>query len=178
MKVKQIINEITSAFAKNLVPPTEYILSEYNSLIRTLFLMLPGSDGELRIMPADGYIETGLSAAQVKKVFCKEDELMRVSDALRDVLDSSRLYTPHDLGIYVTAKDMCTVYYRIFPEAVDMQNFEDVDFALDSCYIPLVRSWLWHRIYLYIGDFESADVFALEYNRLLELFKVENGVVE
>lgn len=178
MKLAYIIYEITLAFDSKLAPPKEYILSEYNSLIQSLLLMLPDSDGVLKVTPSDGCIETELSAVQVKKVFCGENELLRVSDSLRTVLSCGRLYTPADKKIFVTEEGECTVYYRVLPAEVDTETVGSADFPLDTRYIPLVRAWLWHRTYVYLGDFESANVYAEEYNRMLELYKAENGVSE
>ncbi len=176
MKPVDLINEITSSFENALPPRVDYIVTEYNSLIKTLLLMLPDSDGVLKVTADGGVLQTDLSAQQIKRVLWKNSELLRASDTLRSVLPGGMLYTPKDNLIYVTVSGECTVFYRVLPEDVTAESLDAAEFTLDSKYIPLVRAWLWHRVYLYVGDIDSANVYAEEFNRLLEEYKVENGV--
>lgn len=176
MKTATLINEIISAFQNSLAPDAEYLLTEYNSLIKTLLLMLPEGDGIMDVTAESGEAVTDLSPLQIKRVFYKNSELLRASDTLRTLLPSGMLYTPKDGKILVTVNGECRVFYRTLPDEVSSENLETADFPLDLGYIPLVRAWLWHRVYLYVGDTESANTYAEEYNRLLDEYKYENGV--
>lgn len=168
---EQLITEAQGNFTGGLVPPTEYLLSEYTLLVRSLCLLLPGSDAQCTLTPADGKLETDLSPAQIRRVFCGEDELLRGSEALLALLPDAKLYAPTADGIAVSVTEGCTVYYRALPDVSLAAAF-----PLDARYVPLARAWLCHRAFLYAGDFESADAFGTEYNRLLADFKAENGV--
>ena len=172
MKVKDILSEI----ANDADVSEEYLISEYNSLIRTLHLMLPESDGVLTSVASDGIIETTLLKEQVRRVIYKDSELLRASDTLRTLLPNGRLFTPADNRIFVTVRGECKVFYRSLPEEVKRENLDNTEFPFAGAYIPLMRAWLWHRTYLYIGDFDSADVYSDEFNRLLDVFCAENGV--
>lgn len=176
MKPYDLINEITSSFENSLPPSVDYIVTEYNSLIKTLLLMLPDSDGVLKVTSDGGVLQTGLSAHQIKRVLSKNNELLRASDTLRSILPTGMLYTPKDNHICVTVSGECTVFYRVLPDDVTAADLDAAEFPLDSRYIPLLRAWLWHRVYLYVGDADSANVYAEEFNRLLEEYKAENGV--
>ena len=176
MKTVTLISEIISSFENSIAPDTDYILTEYNSLIRTLLLMLPDSDGVMEVTAVDGEAVTDLSPLQIKRVFYKSNELLRASDTLRTLLPGGMLYTPKDGKISVTVNGECRVFYRTLPNDVNAENLETADFPLDLGYIPLVRAWLLHRVYLYVGDTDSANTYAEEYNRLLDEYKYENGV--
>lgn len=172
MKVKDILSDI----ANDTDVSEEYLISEYNSLIRTLQLMLPESDSVIVLNANGGVIETSLLKEQVKRVIYRDSELLRASDTLRTLLPNSRLFTPADNKIFVTVKGECHVFYRSLCEDVNSENLNSAELLFADAYIPLVRAWLWHRAYLNIGDFESADVYATEFNRLLDIFCKENGV--
>ena len=174
MKVKNLLNGIIAEVEIS----EEYLIGEYNSLMKTLSLMLPESDSVLISIASDGVIETTLEKEQIKRVTFRDSELLRASDTLRELLHDSRLFTPKDNKILVTVKGECKVFYRSLPESVGAENIESALLPLSDRYIPLVRAWLWHRAYLYIGDFEVADVYATEYNRLLDIYCKENGVRE
>ena len=176
MKIKDIFSDIVCAFDGSVAPSEENLACEYNSLIKTLSLMLPESDSVLVSSATDGVIETSLEKSQIKRVTFRDGELLRASDTLRELLPSSRLFTPHDNKIFVTVKGECKVFYRSLPESVTKENLESAVLPLADSYIPLVRAWLLHRAYLYVGDVELADVYATEYNRLLEVYCKENGV--
>ena len=178
MRLAHLIYEITLEFADRTAPSTDYLLTEYNTLINRLLLMLPESDGTLCITPEDGILKTELRAVQIRRVLCGTDELLRASDTLFSLLPSGRLYAPHDGSIAVTVNKECTVFYRALPEDADSDNYTNIEFPLDTRYIPLVRAWLWYKTYLYFGDYDSAKVHFEEYERLLTDYRAENGVRE
>ncbi len=178
MKIADIIYDVTLTFSDRLAPDKGYLISEYNSLMRTLFLMLPKGDGVLKAVPQNGVIATDLLPEQVKRVYSAGNELLRASDSLRELLPSGRLYTPHRGEICVTVATECSIYYVSLPDTVDETTLGTAELPIDACYAPLVRAYLWQRAYIYIGDFESADAYAEEYNRLLEIYRRENGVAE
>ena len=177
MTAETLLSEIQSGFASDCTPPTEYLLSEYNMLLRSLYLLLPGADASITLTPTDGRLAAELAAEQIRRVFCGERELLCVSHAVFDVLGDSGVYCPTEEGIYVRTDADCTVYYRTLPTALTEQTLT-ASVALDLRYLPLVRAWLCHRAYLWLCDFDSADAFGTEYNRLLADYKIENGVSE
>ena len=178
MRLAHLIYEIIHEFTDPIVPSVEYLLTEYNTLVNRLLLMRPESDGTVCIVPEDGILKTELRAAQIKKVMCDGGELLRASDTLRELLPNGRLYTPRDGSIAVTVNKECTVLYRALPSDADSDNYTNIEFPLDTRYIPLVRAWLWYKAYLYIGDYDSAKVYFNEYERLLADYCSENGVRE
>lgn len=175
MTVQALLDEVRSGFSTEFTPPDAYLLSEYNALLRSLQLLLPASDASVVLTPADGKLETDLVPEQVRRVFCGERELLKVSKTLFDVMGDERLYCPTEEGILVAVRDDCTVYYRTLPTEVTEQT-AGANIPLDARYLPLVRAWMQHRTYLYFGDFDSADAYGAEYNRLLADYKAENGV--
>lgn len=177
MTAEELVGEIQSGFASDFTPPTEYLLSEYNMLLRALYLLLPGSDASVALTPTDGKLVCGLIAEQIRRVFAGERELLRASHALYVVMEGDGVYCPTEEGILVGTDEVCTVYYRTLPTVLtELTAAENI--PLDLRYLPLLRAWLCHRAYLYLCDFDSADAFGAEYNRLLADFKAENGVIE
>ena len=171
---EQLITEAQGYFTGGLVPPTEYLHSEYGMLIRTLASQIAGADLCSTVTPADGKLLLSPAPAEIYRVFCGEDELLRGSAALLAVLPEAKLYAPTKEGALVTVQEPCTVYYRAVSAEADVSL--TAAFPLDGRYVPLVRAWLCHRAFLYAGDFSGADVFGTEYNRLLDDFRAENGV--
>lgn len=166
-----LLAEVQGDFTGRHTPPTDYLLSEYAALLRSLVFALPESDAVCTLTPADGVLVTDITPPQVRRVLSDGIELVRGSRTLLDLLPRAALYCPTEGGIFVTVTDPCTVYYRKAP-AVALSDA----FPLDCRYIPLVRAYLSHRACLYIGDTVGADVYGAEYNRLLADFKAENGV--
>ena len=177
MTAEALIGEIQSGFAPDFTPPTEYLLSEYNMLLRALYLLLPGSDGSVTLTPTDGKLVCGLIPEQIRRVFAGERELLRASQTLYDALEGEGVYCPTEDGIAVGVSEDCTVYYRTLPTVLTELTAAEC-IPLDLRYLPLLRAWLCHRAYLYLCDFDSADALSTEYNRLLADFKAENGVNE
>lgn len=178
METPHLIYEIENEFTDYTAPPENYLISEYNSLIKRLLLILPESDGSLVATPENGIIETDLSAMQVRRVLCGDGELLRASETLFELLPGGRLFCPRDKSIAVTVDKECKVFYRKLPVDVDKDNLSGTSFPLDKRYIPLVRAWLWYKTYLYVGDFDSAKPYYEEYERLMVLYRDENGVRE
>ena len=177
MTAEELLGEIQSGFIPDFMPPTAYLLSEYNMLLRSLYLLLPGSDASVTLTPTDGKLMCELACEQIRRVFAGERELLCASPALYAVLEGDGVYCPTEEGILVGADEDCTVYYRTLPTVLtEMTATQNI--PLDLRYLPLVRAWLCHRAYLYLCDFDSADAFGSEYNRLLADYKAENGVVE
>lgn len=177
MTVDELLTEIQSGFAPDFTPPTEYLLSEYNMLLRSLYLLLPGSDASVTLMPTDGKFVCELIPEQIRRVLAGDRELLRASRALYDVMEGDGVYCPTEEGILVGTDGDCTVYYRTLPTVLTYLSPTEA-IPLDVRYLPLVRAWLCYRAYLYLCDFDSADAFGTEYNRLLADFKAENGVIE
>ena len=177
MTVDELLTEIQSGFAPDFTPPTAYLLSEYNMLLRSLYVLLPDSDASITLAPADGVLSADLVPEQIRRVFAGERELLRASKTLFDVVEGDGMYCATEDGILVAGATECTVYYRALPKIITEQTILS-QIPLDLRYLPLVRAWLCHRAYLYLGDFDSADVFGTEYNRLLADYKAENGVHE
>ena len=175
--VSELLAEIQSGFAPDFTPPTAYLLSEYNMLLRSLYLLLPGSDAARTVSPTEGKLVCEISPAQIRRVFADACELLCASKALFDILDGEGAYCLSDEGILVGTKEDCTVYYRTLPVEITEQT-STASIPLDLRYLPLVRAWLLHRAYLYLGDFDSADAYGTEYNRLLADYKAENEVSE
>ena len=175
MTAGELLAEIQSGFASEFTPPTAYLLSEYNMLLRSLCLLLPGSDAEVLLTPTDGKLVTELLPEQIRRVFAGERELLRASPSLYAVMEGEGVYCPTEEGVLVGSDEDCTVYYRALPTVLtEMTVTENI--PLDLRWLPLLRAWLCHRAHLYLGDFDSADAFGTEYNRLLADYKAENGV--
>ncbi|MBQ4557559.1 MAG: hypothetical protein IJA60_07935 [Clostridia bacterium] len=177
MKVEKLISEVQGGFEGDFMPPTDYLYTEYNMLIESLYLALPTPDASAVIMPEGNMLATTLFPSQIRRVFAGEYELLRASLSLIELLPNAKLYCPVEGGIRVNGTSECTVYYRTLPCTVTEQD-ADAEIPLDERYLPLVRAWMLHRAYLYLGDFECADSYGTEYNRLLDDYKKENGVVE
>ncbi len=171
----ELITDIQSGFTADFTPPTEYLLDEYNMLLRSLYLLLPGSDASVVLTPEDGKLACTLLPEQIRRVFAGERELLRVSSPLYTVLAGDGVYCPTEEGIAVGTGEACTVYYRTLPPILTMMTATE-KIPLDMRFLPLVRAWLCHRAYLYLCDFSGADAFGAEYNRLLADYKAENGV--
>ena len=178
METPHLIYEIRNEFTDYTAPSENYLLSEYNSLIKRLLLMLPESDGVLTAVPENGIIETDLSAAQVRRVLCEDSELLRASETLFALLPSGRLFCPREKSIAVSVDKECKIFYRTLPKDVEKDTLSTAVFPLDKKYIPLVRAWMWYKTYLYVGDFDSAKPYYEEYERLMALYRDENGVKE
>ena len=175
MTAEELFTEIQGGFAPDFTPPTAYLLSEYNMLLRSLYLLLPGSDADVTLTPTDGKLETELLPEQIRRVFAGERELLRASPSLYAVMEGEGVYCPTEEGVLVGSDEDCTVYYRALPTVLtEMTVTENI--PLDLRWLPLLRAWLCHRAHLYLGDFDSADAFGTEYNRLLADYKAENGV--
>lgn len=176
MKVNELISEVLDGFEREFFPSDEFVLAEYNRIVRFLWLLLPESDGSITLPVYDGKLESSLLAIQIRRVFEGEYELLRASRELITLMPEAKLFCPSDDCIYVTANGDCTVYYRSLPSELTMIQAQSTDVPFDMRYIPLLRTWLIRSVYIYLGDFESADAYGTEYNKLLEEFKRENGV--
>lgn len=168
---ESLLAEVQGDFTGRHMPPIEYLLSEYAALLTSLVFALPESDAACTLSPVDGVLVADITPPQVRRVLSDGVELVRGSRTLLDLLPHAALYCPTEDGIRVTVSGECTVYYRKAP----LTGLAD-SFPLDCRYIPLVRAYLSHRACLYIGDTVGADVYGVEYNRLLADFKAENGV--
>ncbi|MBQ8837605.1 MAG: hypothetical protein IJ002_08915 [Clostridia bacterium] len=176
MTVNELITEIINGFEGEFVPDYDYLIDEYNSLVRSLFLMLPCADASLTLTSEDGKIECGLAPAQVRRVFSRGAELLRASKELVELLPEAKLYHAAEDGIYVTVNGECTVYYRALPDDVTSGTSLETAVFGDARTLSIVRAYLSRSAYLYLGDCDSADTYAAEYNSLLEDYKRENGV--
>lgn len=171
MHARNLIGSVQNEHSGTLQPPEDYLLEEYYALLVKLTLALPGSDANLTLLPEDGKLVCDLVPAQVRRVFCGEDELLRGSAELLALLPHAPLYCPMAGGIAVNTDAECTVYFRTLPE-----YGLDATFPFAAQYIPMMRAYLRHRACLYLGDFEGANAYGGEFNRMLEEFKAENGV--
>ena len=178
MTVSELINEIILGFEGELVPDFHMMLDEYNSVVRSLYLMLPSADKSITAAAQDGKIETELTPAQIRRVFSSGTELLRASKELIALLPEAKLYHAVNDGIYVTVSGECTVYYREIPETVGDVASLETNVVGDERILALLRAYLSRCAYLHVGDFDSADAYAAEYNSLLEDYKRENGVSE
>lgn len=176
MTVSELINEIILGFEGELVPDFHMLLDEYNRAVRSLYLILPSADKSITATAVDGKIETELIPAQVRRVFSSDTELLRASKELIDLLPEAKLYHAAEDGIYVTVCDECVVYYREIPEAVSDAASLETKVHGNENMLTLLRAWLSRYAYFHVGDFDSADAYAAEYNSLLEDYKRENGV--
>ncbi len=168
---EDLLREVQNDLGEGRIPPDDYLLSEYTAFLRSLVFSLPGADAVCLLTPADGVLHTDLCPAQVRRVLTENRELFRGSCTLMRILPHRGIYCPTEEGILVTVTEDCTVYYRKTP-ATDLADA----FPLDIRYLPLVRAYLLHRACLYVGDSVGADMHAVEYNRLLDAFRAENGV--
>ena len=178
MRMAHLITDITNELEDRISPDIDYLLSEYNSLVESLLLILPESDASISTVPVDKVISTSLKAKQITRVLHGGGELLRASDALRELLPCGRLYTPHDGEIAVTVDGECTVFYRELPKNVDAKTYMDAELPVDARYIPLVRTWMWYKTYIYLGDYDSAKVYFDEYEKHFKAYCTENGVRE
>lgn len=176
MKVSELINEISNGFEGEFFPSYAHLLNEYNALIRTLLLMLPTADANMLLPVYDGRLEVDISPSQIRRIFCGESELLAASKTLISLMPEAMLYNASDDGIFVTVSGDCTVYYRSLPKELSEIEALSAQIPLDARYIPLLRAWLTRCVYLFVGDFESANSYGEEYNLRLEDFKRENGV--
>lgn len=176
MTVNELILEAMGNFEGEFFPNFSYLVAEYNRIIRSLFLILPSADASVSLTPTDGKIETKLLPEQIRRVFCDECELMPASSTLLSLMPEAKLYHAAYDGIYVTTDEECTVYYRALPADVTDVEALDATVPLDGRYIPLVRAWLVRSVYIYVGDFDSANAYGEEYNGYLDEYKRENGV--
>lgn len=176
--VNKLINEIIESFEGEMVPDFHYLLDEYNGFVRSLYLMLPSADEKLVAEVSDGKAESTLLPAQIRRVFSDDRELLRASKELVELLPEAKLYYAADDGIYVTVSGECTVYYRAVPDAVGDVASLETNVPGDERMLSLIRTYLSRCAYFYVGDSDSADAYATEYNSLLEDYKRENGVRE
>ncbi|MBQ6892643.1 MAG: hypothetical protein IJN48_00410 [Clostridia bacterium] len=174
--VSTLIDEIISYFEGTLVPSYDYLLCEYNRIVRELLIMLPSSDASVTLMPVGGKLECNILPRQIKRVFFGDSELLRASRELVGLLPEAKLYHAADDGIYVTVNSECTVCYRLLPNALsDVESLSAI-IPGDDTFILLVRKHLERCAYMHVGDYDSADACAVEYNSLLEDYKRANGV--
>ena len=175
-KVNELITEITSLFEGTFENLYEHLLCEYNKIVRSLLLMLPFSDSKITLTAVDGKIETELLPCQVKRVFYGESELLRATMELVTLLPDAKLYHAAEDGIYVTVDGECTVFYRDIPKPLTSGDALTEVVPCDAAFALIVRTYLERCAYFYIGDYDSADACAAEYNRCLEDYKLKNGV--
>ena len=176
MTVNELVSEVIGNFEGEFFPDYSYLVAEYNRIIRQLFLILPAADKSVCKTPVEGKILCDLLPEQIRRVFCGDFELMSASFSLLSLMPEAKLYHAANDGIYVSTEGECTVHYRSLPEEVsDVQSLEAI-IPIDQRYIPLIRAWLMRTVYVYVGDFDSANAYSAEYNRYLEEYKKENGV--
>ncbi len=178
MTVEKLIKQVSDNFEGELFPNYGELVAEYNRVIRSLMLILPAADSVESFTPHDGKLDCKLLPKQIRRVFAAEYELLPASRALLSLLPDARLYHAAEDGIYVTVDEDCIVYYRSIPEAVSDADSLTAEVPLEDRYTPILKAWLTRYIYLSVGDFESANAYGEEYNRLLEEYKRENGVAE
>ena len=177
MTVNELVLEVIGNFEGEFFPSFSYLVSEYNRIIRSLHLLLPSANASVSIEVKDGKLESEILPEQIRRIFSDECELMAASSTLITLMPEARLYHATDDGIYVTVCGECTVYYRALPKALDDTEAMEEKIALDEKYVPMLRAWLLRSVYLYVGDFESANAYAAEYNEYFDDFKRENGVI-
>ena len=178
IKVSELINEVCKGFEGDFFPSEEHILAEYNNVVRALWLLIPESDVSVSMTASGGKLECDISPCCIRRVFCGEYELLKASRELIALMPEARLYCPCEDGIFVTVNGECTVFYRSMPNEVSLIEAENTKVPFGNEYLPLIKAWLMRSVHLYVGDFEGADAYGNEYNRLLEDFKRENGVKE
>lgn len=178
VSVKMLIEEITSYFEGTLVPDFDYLLREYNAIVKSLLLMLPGADASVTVTAENGKINCEVEPCRIKRIFAGEYELLKSSRELISLLPDAKLYHTAADGIYTTVRGECTVFYRTLPELVTAENADAQTVFGDGALLLLVRTYLERCAYFYIGDYASADACSVEYNRLLDNYKRENGVRE
>ena len=175
-KVNEFLSEIENSFGGDMTPPFDYLLCEYNRIVSALLLMLPTADRSQKFTSADGRIESGLLPRQIKRVFCGESEFLCGSAHLVALLPDADLYCAAEDAIHVTRDGEFTVFYRDIPPALSSGDTLSATVPLDSEFELLVRAYLEKCAFFYLGDYESADACATEYNRRLEDFKASYGV--
>ena len=174
MTVAELLCEIQSGFSPEFTPSRAYLLSEYNMLIRFLYLR-NGAESVKSETPVNGCIAADLLPEQILRVCIGEQQLLAASRSLYDLMEGEGVYAATAQGLLVAGAGPYTVYYRALPEAVTEETVE-TEIPLDLRHLPLVRAWMLHRAYLYLADFDSADAYGAEYNRLLALCTPENEV--
>ena len=168
------VNELIEDVARDI--PFEYMLDEYNHIVREVCLMLPEADAVMEMEASDGKLDTGLHPRQIKRIFAGNHELIPASHALIMLLPHARLYHAAKNTVYVTVSGVCKVLYRTVPNEVTPYMALSAEVFGDECVRLLVRAYLERCAYCYIGDFESADAAAADYNARLEDYKRVNGV--
>ena len=175
MTVHELINGITKGEQS---VPFEHLVEEYNYILRSLCLMLPTSDASIELSAKDGMLECDLLPKQIKRVFSNGCELIPSSRELIMLLPNERLYHASQNGIYVTVSGTCRVFYRTLPSALTPALAMEEEVFGDSGTVLLIRLYLERAAYRYLGDYESADALAAEYNARLDDYKKANGVRE
>ncbi len=168
------VNELIESVANDV--PFDYMLEEYNHIVREVCLMLPASDAVMEVKASDGKLDTGLHPRQIKRIFADSHELIPASHALIMLLPHARLYHAAENTVYVTVSGVCKVLYRTLPNKVTPYMAMSEKVFGDECVMLLVRAYLERCAYCYIGDYESADAAAADYNARLEDYKRVNGV--
>ena len=175
--VKNFINEIINSFDGSINIPYERLLAEYNAVVRELSLMLPDADGCEVCVSKNKKLECLLLPAQIRRVFFGENELLRASKSLMDILNDTMLYYADKDGIYVNVDGEYKVYFRTVPANVNVGDATST-VCEDGLTNMLLRAYLQRAIFMFIGDTVSAECYTKEYNSLLDDYKKQNGVRE
>lgn len=175
--VKDFIDSIIGSFDNRINIPYEYLLAEYNAMVRELSVMIPTPDRCATLTSLSGKIESTLLPSQIRRVFFGDNELLKASKALMDILPEAMLYRAEADVIYVNSDGEYRVYYKALPPEVGSEDNTSL-VCEDSLLMMLVRAYLLRAIYLFVGDTVSAECYTNEYNSLLEDYKKQNGVRE